>query len=1166
MAYISKLTLKNFLSFKEEQELNFDSKVNIICGRNGSGKSNIYTAFCHIFTDIYDKQSILERTRTLFDSAKYGNEALIAVEVIGKVKETDNNNIFVIKKIITPHKQVLYFNDDIVTRKDLTIMLQSLGFQCINKYIILRQGEVVTAKDFNQNGLLKILLQFFEIDESVVWEGKCKNAITTCKKKVENIRNVVDSKQQLYSDYNNKVKDYKRISSLETLKNALTKKIRLSKYEDYTTDVARVRCMIKDYENEHERFSEEKNVISKNSFLTAQNISECCSKLKDIREKISHNNEEIYKKTEELREKKLSFNGIKSELEEISTKKSKIRNQINQVTSELDTARNTYASLQREIGEAEVTEKDELSSRILSISQDLVEKKKFQGLLENGSPRKTIELIDLEIQKFDNFLQEEKMKINELNNKHSQMRENIQEFEKKIESAKSEISTYDDAYNTTKASFDELLAEKSRILLGIGKTKDALSDGISIQSPIDEYYNKQKCYGLKAIEEYFNYRNFYDVKNMNYSQYSDIYFGSLCDVFKCNDELAKKYVELAAPKSTLLGVVVNSVCETKTIQEILAKVSCKKKINLYPLEKFKDFQVRRIDEPNVKSLIDVLTFDEKFRNLIISIFGSWYITDNIRTAHRINLKYKVNCITHDFSVHRNNGQITCGISKETSNVIDVRQKFLEDQFNYKEKLIQIEKLQSALAVQNHKLVEKNEEINLLQSKLESVRNEKKTCDSNLLLNETKLNDLKNSIIYVEKEIKNSSNYIDELSSKIEKLNNFRNTQMDSQTRKKISKEISDLEESLKALNKKMNALIKKNSNLLKLREQEKQVEFLEKQHETYTKSLDDDLGEDRLLQLKDQLQQCISNYQNDIKRLKEIGENFNDTVNELELRCKELNEEKDNLSSYLKNIHNKIDVILGKIEDLQYQLDKYQGYGETLSQYQLTVAEERAFHDYKHFSIKDLMEEYEKINSRCEFVSGVKNEDIEEMEEYISDYDYIVEQSISVSDKFEETANYADILITGKNPSTLFKRFFPDGEVRFQLTLKKSIPLDKLTLKDIKGIQIRVKTSGDGSYIECGFSGGQRNVIVLCLIIACHNYFSCPFMCFDEIEADLDTAFRASFVEIIKYLNYNNQIFLTTFREETTKIGGTFYQISATENGSIASRINKDEALALIER
>uniref|UniRef100_A0A0K0FKM3 SMC_N domain-containing protein n=1 Tax=Strongyloides venezuelensis TaxID=75913 RepID=A0A0K0FKM3_STRVS len=67
--------LRSFLTY--EVKFTFDSTVNIVCGMNASGKSNVYTAFCHIFTDMYDKQPMTERIRTIFDYGKDDSEARI---------------------------------------------------------------------------------------------------------------------------------------------------------------------------------------------------------------------------------------------------------------------------------------------------------------------------------------------------------------------------------------------------------------------------------------------------------------------------------------------------------------------------------------------------------------------------------------------------------------------------------------------------------------------------------------------------------------------------------------------------------------------------------------------------------------------------------------------------------------------------------------------------------------------------------------------------------------------------------------------------------------------------------------------------------------------------------------------------------------------------------
>ena len=51
--HISGLAIENFLSYKHAN-IDFGPRLNIIAGKNGSGKSNIVSALAFVFTKLFD--------------------------------------------------------------------------------------------------------------------------------------------------------------------------------------------------------------------------------------------------------------------------------------------------------------------------------------------------------------------------------------------------------------------------------------------------------------------------------------------------------------------------------------------------------------------------------------------------------------------------------------------------------------------------------------------------------------------------------------------------------------------------------------------------------------------------------------------------------------------------------------------------------------------------------------------------------------------------------------------------------------------------------------------------------------------------------------------------------------------------------------------------------
>uniref|UniRef100_A0A0K0FKM1 BRCT domain-containing protein n=1 Tax=Strongyloides venezuelensis TaxID=75913 RepID=A0A0K0FKM1_STRVS len=238
-----------------------------------------------------------------------------------------------------------------------------------------------------------------------------------------------------------------------------------------------------------------------------------------------------------------------------------------------------------------------------------------------------------------------------------------------------------------------------------------------------------------------------------------------------------------------INITWNCCCRTdeaKAIKNILDEVSIMEKINFYPLESYKKASVQRIGEPDVQPLIDVLCFGERFKNLIISTFGSWYIVDNLERVRTVIKKYRINCITRDyFFVFKSDSKIECGSDSTPRNTIEDRRKFLQDQGNYVKELTYFERLHSEMITKNREFDTINEQINSLENELNSIEREKTAIEYDLYSKITRLKDLKRSISYVDKDIQSTTEKMNGLDLKINELTDIRNTKMDKQDKESL---------------------------------------------------------------------------------------------------------------------------------------------------------------------------------------------------------------------------------------------------------------------------------------------------------------------------------------------------------------------------------------------
>ncbi|RKP22522.1 RecF/RecN/SMC N terminal domain-containing protein, partial [Syncephalis pseudoplumigaleata] len=91
-------------------------------------------------------------------------------------------------------------------------------------------------------------------------------------------------------------------------------------------------------------------------------------------------------------------------------------------------------------------------------------------------------------------------------------------------------------------------------------------------------------------------------------------------------------------------------------------------------------------------------------------------------------------------------------------------------------------------------------------------------------------------------------------------------------------------------------------------------------------------------------------------------------------------------------------------------------------------------------------------------------------------------------------------------------------------------------------------------------SGGQKSAVTLALIFAIQRCDPAPFYLFDEIDANLDAAYRTSVAG-----NQEAQFTTTTFRPEMLAHADKFLGVSFAGKVSRVLDITQEEAIQFIE-
>ena len=97
------------------------------------------------------------------------------------------------------------------------------------------------------------------------------------------------------------------------------------------------------------------------------------------------------------------------------------------------------------------------------------------------------------------------------------------------------------------------------------------------------------------------------------------------------------------------------------------------------------------------------------------------------------------------------------------------------------------------------------------------------------------------------------------------------------------------------------------------------------------------------------------------------------------------------------------------------------------------------------------------------------------------------------------------------------------------------------------------------------FSGGQKSLCAIALILAIQKCDPAPFYLFDEIDANLDTQYRTAVAAMINSLSNKAQFICIFIRPEMLQVADKFYGVMFSNKVSTVSEINREEAMSFVE-
>ncbi len=145
--HIKSITLSGFKSYRDPVTLVLAPGHNVVIGRNGYGKSNIFDAIRFVFGDQFGAMRVEDKSRLIFDQ---GNAQYIQASVSITLDNSDGRlpiegAAVTLGRTVGLKKDEFFLGGKTVKKGDIQSLLESAGFSRANPYYIVAQASVVVV-------------------------------------------------------------------------------------------------------------------------------------------------------------------------------------------------------------------------------------------------------------------------------------------------------------------------------------------------------------------------------------------------------------------------------------------------------------------------------------------------------------------------------------------------------------------------------------------------------------------------------------------------------------------------------------------------------------------------------------------------------------------------------------------------------------------------------------------------------------------------------------------------------------------------------------------------------------------------------------------------------------------------------------------------------------
>nr|XP_019012757.1 chromosome associated protein [Kwoniella pini CBS 10737]OCF51538.1 chromosome associated protein [Kwoniella pini CBS 10737] len=1151
---------------------------NVVVGRNGSGKSNFFSAIRFVLSDQYTKMNREERQRLLHEGTSKTTTLSAYVEIIfdnSDARFPTGRNELVLRRTIGLKKDEYSLDRKSASRSEVDQLLEAAGFSKSNPYYIVPQGRITHLTTMNDKERLRLLK---DVAGTEVYEQKRAESTRLMEEtdaKRDKIAEILGTIEERLNELDEEKQDLKEYQEKDRERRCL-------EYALHSRDLEDVTAALDEVETERRNDIHNSNTKRK--------------EFNEREEEVQKHEESLTTAKHALSTTQLALRQYEAEMADLVRARTEIECVIADFTTAGEAGEQRRAEVAEELRtlEERIEEASErLDGLITDANSKIADERQARETLESTQSKLAVLFAKQgRAQQFptkaarDQYLRGE---INSLTEYETDQQRRVDSLREVVENAKEQLSEavarsaqrgreederrgnlrrMAEEVSALKGNLDGMQERRKELWREDGKlgqtVSNARSELDSAERAILGMMDKDTSNGLRAVRSI--------AKRLKL----DGVYGPLYELFEVSDRY-KTAVEVTAGNSLFHVVVDNDDTVTRLLDVMNREKSGR--VTFMPLNRLKSQSFNYPKANDALPMIQKLQFDRQYVMAFEQVFGRTIICEDLQTAAQYTRSHNLNAVTIEGDRVDRKGALTGGYHDVRRSRLDAikaskkwRTTYENDSTRHaevKEGLTKLEQDISRTMGQIQVIEAKRKQsldargVSSTQSRDVTVRDEEgaksrvSKLEQNLEDAEGELRDAKSKRASYEEELRSPMR---------QRLTDAEVTQLQGLTQDaEVQKK-----ELLEATQARTKVIGERNGLEIEL------TESLRRRREELRSRLDQmegDAGSGVLQSGEVELRNT------ELRNLIRSIEDLSAQVTGIENRIEELTTEIAQITEDLDKVQSEQLENTRAIMKVQKNAERYLTKRQTLINRReecnnkirdLGVLPEEAFSKYtdqrsdkivkRLHKVQESLKKYAHVNKKAfeQYNSFTKQrDDLLARREELDESAEKIQELIVTLDQRKDEAIERTFKQVSKYFEEVFEKLVPAGQG--QLVMQKRIAgyvdeeseesgmtgREKSEIDNYTGVSIRVSFNSkadEGQRIQ-QLSGGQKSLVALALVFSIQKCDPAPFYLFDEIDANLDAQYRTAVASMIHDLSSNAQFITTTFKPEMLVQADKFYGV-----------------------